>query len=181
MPADAADTAADKMILMGRIGAAHGLKGEVRILSFTEDPEALAAYSPLSTHKPAQTISIKKVRTSKNMLVAVLDGVTDRNAAEALNGTELFVPRDRIATGTDEDEFLQADLIGLPTFLTNGTAHGKILAVANYGADDVLEVRTSSGGIEVLPFTRAVVPEVDITNGRVIVVPPDEVIVEGGE
>lgn len=173
-----ADTATDKLVLMGRIGAAHGLKGEVRLQSFTEDPEAIAAYSPLLS-KSGSTLTIKKVRPQKNMLVAVIEGVSDRNAAERLNGTELFVPRDHLADENDEDEFFQTDLIGLQTRLADGTRHGEILAVANYGADDVLEVRLAdTNRIEVLPFTRAVVPEVHIAEGYALVVPPDEVIGE---
>lgn len=173
-----ADTATDKLVLMGRIGAAHGLRGEVRLQSFTEGPEAIASYSPLLTKSGAE-LTLKKVRPQKHMLVAVIAGVTNRTEAEKLNGTELFVPRDKLADETDEDEFFQTDLIGLETRLADGTCHGKILAVANYGADDVLEVRLAeTNRIEVLPFTRAVVPEVKIAEGYVTVAPPEEVIGE---
>lgn len=168
----------DKLILMGRIGAAHGLKGQVRLQSFTEDPESIVKYKPLLTKKPDVSFTIKKARLQKTMLIVSLDGVTDRTAAEALNGTELFIPREHLSEGIEEDEFLQADLIGLKTVWSDGSAHGEIISVANYGAGDVLEVRTLNGEISFLPFTMAVVPEVNIAAGTVTIVPPDEVVGE---
>lgn len=177
-----ADNATDKLILMGRIGAAHGLKGQVRLQSYTEDPLDIASYKPLLTQKPDVNFIIKKARMQKTMLIVTLEGVTDRSAAEALNGIELFVPRERLDEGgdedEDEDEFLQADLIGLKTVWADGSDHGEIVSVANYGAGDVLEVRTSDGEISFLPFTMAVVPEVNIAAGTVTIAPPDEVLGE---
>lgn len=173
-----AEQAKSKLILMGRIGAAHGLKGQVRLQSFTEDPEAIARYKPLLTKYPDVSFTIKKARLQKTMLIVTLEGITDRAAAEALNGTELFVPRERLSEGIEDDEFLQADLIGLKTVWADGSDHGEIISVANYGAGDVLEVRTSDGEISFLPFTLAVVPEVDIAAGTVTIAPPDEVLGE---
>lgn len=173
-----ADQAGNKFILMGRIGAAHGLKGQVRLQSFTEDPEAIVKYKPLLTKNSDISYTIKKARLQKSMLIVTLEGVTDRTAAEALNGTELFVPRERLSEGVEDDEFLQADLIGLKTVWADGSDHGEIISVANYGAGDVLEVRTSDGEISFLPFTLAVVPEVNIAAGTVTIAPPDEVLGE---
>lgn len=170
--------AKDKLILVGRIGAAHGLKGQVRLQSYTDAPLDIASYGTLLTKKPDFSLTIAKARVQKNMLIVSLEGVTDRNAAEALNGTELFVPRERLFENVEEDEFLQADLIGLKTVWSDGSDHGEIISVANYGAGDVLEVRTSDGETSFLPFTMAVFPKVDIASGTVTIVPPDEVLGE---
>src|SRR5688500_6123917 len=122
---------------MGRIGAAHGIKGEVRIQSFTEDPLALVSYGPLSTDKPGLTIKL---------LVARLEGVNDRNAAEKLNGVELYVDRALLPETDDEDDFYHADLIGLKARLADGSEIGEVMAVPNFGAGDLLEIRDPRSG-----------------------------------
>src|SRR5690349_20084768 len=106
-------SASPKRLLMGRIGAAHGIKGEVRIPSFTEEPLALLDYGPLATNKPGLMIEIETARATTNVLVARIKGVTDRNAAEKLNGVELYVDRHVLPATDDEDDFYHADLIGL--------------------------------------------------------------------
>jgi 16S rRNA processing protein RimM len=160
-------------ILMGRIGAAHGIKGEVRITSFTEDPLALANYNPLETDRPDLTVSIEKARLSKTVLIASLKGIADRNAVEALNGVSLYVSRDRLPPEEDEDDFYQSDLIGLEARLEDGSVLGKVVAIDNFGADDLLDIkRTDTGKSVYLPFTRAVVPEVMIAQGYLVAVPP---------
>ncbi len=163
------------MILMGRIGAAHGIKGEVRIQSFTEDPMALVDYGPLATDKPGLTITILSARTTTNVLVARLAGVNDRTAAERLNGVELFVPRALLPETDDEDDFYHADLIGLAARLADGTEIGVVAAVPNFGADDLLEIRDPrSGDTYLYPFSRAVVPEIRIADGYLVIAPPIE-------
>jgi len=163
------------MILMGRIGAAHGVRGEVRIQSFTEDPMALVDYGPLATNRPGLTVTILSARTTTNVLVARLDGVNDRNAAEKLNGVELFVDRSLLPDPADDDDFYHADLIGLAARLADGSEIGKVTAVPNYGAGDLLEIRDPRGGDTYLyPFTKAVVPEVRIAEGYLIIDPPVE-------
>lgn len=162
-----------RKILMGRIGAAHGIKGEVRITSFTEDPLALASYGPLETDRPGLAITIAKARLAKTVLIASLQGVTDRNAAERLNGVSLYVDRDRLAA-TEDDEFYHADLIGLAVHEPDGSVLGTITAVTNFGADDLLDVKLAQGGKSVfVPFTRAVVPEVRVAQGHVVAVLPE--------
>ncbi|MBK8084474.1 MAG: ribosome maturation factor RimM [Devosia sp.] len=164
----------DRQILVGRIGAAHGIKGEVRIQSFTEDPLALASYGPLSTNRPGLTIVILAARTNTNVLVARLAGVSDRTAAERLNGLELYVARS-VLPPPDEDDFYHADLIGLKARLADGTEIGEVLAVPNYGAGDLIEVRDPhSGDTYLYPFSRAVVPEIRIAEGYLTIVPPIE-------
>lgn len=167
------------LVLMGRIGAAHGIRGEVRIQSFTENPVKIAKYSPLRTNRPDLTINIKSARPSKNVIVARLEGINDRNEAEKLNGVQLFVPRDQLPKVDDEDDFYLTDLIGLEARLEDGSVLGKVLAVPNFGADDLIEVGKNAHGSILYPFTKAIVPQIDIANGYLVIVPPDEIIVEG--
>lgn len=158
---------------MGRIGAAHGIKGEVRIQSFTEDPLAIAGYGPLATNRPGLTVSIASARGTTNMLVARLEGVNDRNAAEGLNGVELYVDREILPEPEDEDDFYHADLVGLRAQLADGTVMGEVTGIANYGAGDILEVRALKGSDSYLfPFTRQVVPDIRIRDGYLVIDPP---------
>jgi 16S rRNA processing protein RimM len=162
-----------KKLLMGRIGAAHGIKGEVRIQSFTEEPLALADYGPLSTNKPGLVIEIEAARATTNVLVARLKGVADRTAAEKLNGVELYVDRDKLPPTEEEDDFYHADLIGLDVRLNDGSVLGQVTAIPNFGAGDLLEVRDARTGDTFLyPFTKAVVPEVHIAEGYLIIEVP---------
>jgi 16S rRNA processing protein RimM len=167
-----ADSSSRKL-LMGRIGAAHGIKGEVRIQSFTEEPLALADYGPLSTNKPGLVIEIENARATTNVLVARLKGVTDRTQAEKLNGVELYVDRDKLPPPDEEDDYYHADLIGLEARLNDGSVLGKVTAIPNFGAGDLLEVRDErSGDTFLYPFTKAVVPEVKIADGYLIIEVP---------
>ncbi len=167
--------AGDNKLLMGRIGAAHGIKGEVRIQSFTEDPLALASYGPLSTNKAGLTIKILAARTTTNVLVARLEGINDRNAAEKLNGVELYVDRALLPDPDDDDDFYHADLIGLKARLADGSEIGEVMAVPNFGAGDLLEIRDPrSGDTYLYPFSKAVVPEVRIAEGYLMIDPPIE-------
>src|SRR5690349_19919220 len=129
-----------KRLLMGRIGAAHGIKGEVRISSFTGEPLALLDYGPFTTNRPGVTIEIETARATTNVLVARIKGVRDRNAAETLNGIELYVERDRLPPPGEDDDFYHADLIGLDARLGDGTVLGKVSAIPNFGAGDLIEV-----------------------------------------
>ncbi len=162
-------------LLMGRIGAAHGIKGEVRIQSFTEDPLALVSYGPLTTSKPGLIIKILTARTTTNVLVARIEGVNDRSAAERLNGVELYVDRALLPPPEDDDDFYHADLIGLRARLADGTEIGEVSAVPNFGAGDLIEVKDKrSGDTFLYPFTRTVVPEVKIAEGYILIEPPVE-------
>lgn len=160
-------------ILMGKIGAAHGIKGEVRITTFTGEPEAIASYGPLDTDRAGLTITIEAARLNKNVLVARVKGVGDRNAAELLNGVSLFVDRSRLPDPDDEDDFYHADLIGLDARLDTGVSIGEVSALLNYGAGDLLEVRDPRSGDSFLyPFTKAVVPTIRIADGFLVIAPP---------
>jgi 16S rRNA processing protein RimM len=165
--------ASPKQLLMGRIGAAHGIGGEVRIQSFTEEPLALASYGPLATNRPGLVIEIEKARATTNVLVARLKGIKDRTAAEKLNGVELYVDRDRLPPAEDDDDFYHADLIGLEARLSDGTVVGKVTAIPNFGASDLLEVRDErSGDTYLYPFTKAVVPTVRVAEGYLVIETP---------
>ncbi|KQN73698.1 MULTISPECIES: ribosome maturation factor RimM [unclassified Devosia] len=163
----------EKTILMGKIGAAHGIKGEVRIATFTGDPEAIASYGPLDTDRPGLTVTIETARLSKTVLIARLKGVRDRTEAEKLNGVSLFIDRDRLPEPDDEDDFYHADLIDLDARLESGVSIGAVSALLNYGAGDLIEVTDPrSGDTFLYPFTKAVVPTINIAAGFLIISPP---------
>lgn len=158
-----------KRICVARIGAAHGIRGEVRLFSFTADPSAVADYGPLTT-ADGRTFAIAAMRPAKDCFVARFEGVTDRNAAERLRNTELYVPRDRLPADTDDGEFYHADLIGLAIVDRDGGPLGSVVDVHNFGAGDILEVKLDARRNTVmLPFNATVVPAIDIDAGRVTV------------
>ncbi len=159
-------------VLLGRIAGAHGIRGDVLIKTFTAAPELIGAYGPLADKSGARTFEIQSVRVTAKGVVARLKGVADRNAAEALKGIELYVERERLPAA-DEGEFYHADLIGLAAVDGEGRPVGEIVAVHNFGAGDLIEVRLAgSGKTELVPFTDDAVPEVDIAARRAVVVIP---------
>lgn len=160
-------------ILMGKIGAAHGIKGEVRITPFTEFAEDIAAYGALATDRSGLTVTITDLRVQKNVVIARIEGVGDRNAAEKLNGVSLYVDRDVLPETEDEDEFYHTDLIGLEARREDGTVIGTVSALPNFGAGDLIEVRDPrSGDTFLYPFTKAVVPDINLDDGYVTIVVP---------
>jgi 16S rRNA processing protein RimM len=159
---------------VAQIGAAHGLKGEVRLWSFTQEPSAVARYGALETEDGARRIEISKLRAAKDHFVARLRGVDDRNAAEALRNTKLFVERDRLPDTEDDDTFYHADLIGLAAVTRDGETIGEVIAVQNFGAGDIIEIRRADNSVVMYPFSETVVPQIDIEAGRMIIVPPTE-------
>jgi 16S rRNA processing protein RimM len=168
-------------VLVGRLGAAHGVKGEIRLKSFTQDPAAIGDYPALTDAAGTRSFRIEALRHIKDdMCVVRLAGVRDRNAAEALTNLDLYVSRADLPP-PDEDEFYYADLIGLRAELADGTPFGTVLRVMNYGGGDILEIAPASGETILLPFTKAAVPRVDLAGGRVIVDPPEEIEIPGEE
>ncbi|UGV24336.1 ribosome maturation factor RimM [Rhodopseudomonas boonkerdii] len=161
-------------ICVARIGAPHGVRGQVRLWTFTEDPYAVLDYGPLATKDGKRTIEIDNVREAKGHLVATLKGVTDRDAAARLNGVELFVARDALPD-TEDGEYYHADLIGLAAETAAGEAIGRVVAMHDFGAGDIIEIAPPSGPTLMLPFTDAVVPTVDIAGGKVVIEMPGEI------
>ena len=163
------------LLLMGRFGAPHGVRGEIRLQSFTGDPLAIADYGALSDKSGARTFTLTAVRPQgKDMLVARVAGVTDRTAAEALTGLELFLSREKLPPA-EEDEFYVVDLVGLRAETEAGLEIGRVVALRNFGAGDILEIAPASGGDTLMyPFTKAVAPIIDLAGGRIVVEPPME-------
>lgn len=161
-------------VLLAVVLGAHGLKGEVRVKTFTAEPEKLGAYGPLHA-KDGRPFTVEALRPGKDgEAVAAFAEVRDRNAAEALKGAELFVKRGALPAA-EEGEYYHADLLGLDVDDGQGRRIGRVLSVHNYGAGDVLVIMTDTGDEILIAFTRDNVPEVDIKAGRVVVAVPQEV------
>ena len=165
------------LILVGIFGAAHGVRGELRLKSYTGDPLAIANYPRLTDESGKQTFKILSARPVKDdILVVRVDGIADRTVAEKLTNTSIYMARADLPPA-DEEEFYHADLLGLRVETRDGTLIGTIANVLNFGAGDILDVRPELGDNLLLPFTKKVIPVVEIANKRVIVDMPDEVIV----
>jgi 16S rRNA processing protein RimM len=159
-------------ICLGQIGAPHGVRGEVRLHSFTADPAAIATYGPLES-EDGRVFEIESLRPAKDHFVATFAGVADRNGAELLVNIKLYVPRDRLPEPEAPNEFYHADLIGLAVINRDGQKRGTVIAVHNFGAGDLIEVQPDAGGkTELLPFDAVNVPTVDLDAGRIVVDPP---------
>jgi 16S rRNA processing protein RimM len=156
-------------ICLGQIGAAHGVRGEVRLHSFTAEPQAIAGYGSLESDD-GRIFEIESLRPAKNHLVARLAGITSRSAAEQLTNIKLYVPRERLPAPVEADEFYHADLIGLAVVDRAGEKLGTVVAIHNFGAGDLIEVRQAEGEpTQLLPFDEATVPEIDLAAGRLVV------------
>lgn len=157
-------------VCLGAIVGVHGIKGEVKVKSFTEIVEDIDQYGPVEDKPGSRKFNIKVTGYSKGILRVKIKGVDDRNASESLIGTELYVSRD-VLPELEEDEFYHADLIGLDVkLLSSGEIIGKVSGVYNFGAGDVLEIKLkASGKLEIIPFTKAYVPDVKIKEGYIIV------------
>ena len=168
-------------VLLGVVAAPHGVRGLVRIRSFTDDPMAIASYGELSDETGKKEYRVEALSTARGAVLARIEGVADRNAAEAIRGLRLFVERERLPV-TGEREWYEADLIGLPAVGTDGRDWGKVMAFHDFGAGRTMEVSggTASRQSVMLPFTDEAVPEVDIEGGKVVVDPPAGLLV-GGE
>src|SRR3979409_2604315 len=161
-------------ICVARIGAPHGVRGAVKLWTFTEDPLAMKAYGPLVTKDGARQFEVTHAREAKGHLVAALKGIATREEAERLNGVELYIARDKLPA-TDENEYYHADLIGLAAVNAANEPLGRDIAIHNCGAGDIIEIAPAHGATMLLPFTNAVVPSVDLAAGRVVIELPDEI------
>jgi 16S rRNA processing protein RimM len=161
-------------ICIARIGAPHGVRGAVKLWTFTEDPLAVKRYGLLATKDGARQFEVTHAREAKGHLVATLKGVATREDAERLNGIELYIAREKLPA-TDRDEYYHADLIGLAAVTAASEPIGRVIAIHNFGAGDIIEIAPPHGATMLLPFTNAVVPSVDLAGGRVVIELPSEV------
>jgi 16S rRNA processing protein RimM len=160
-------------ICVARIGAAHGVRGAVKLWTFTEDPLGVQSYGPLTTKDGSRQFEIANAREAKDHLVATFKGIATREDAEKLNGIELYVAREKLPA-TDDDEYYHADLIGLAAVNAANEPLGRVIAIHNFGAGDIIEIAPPQGATMLLPFTNAVVPTVDLAGGRVVIELPQE-------
>jgi 16S rRNA processing protein RimM len=168
-----------RRVCVGAFAGAHGVRGAVRLKSFTTIPEDIASYGSLEDEAGTRRFRIRVTGEAKGTLIARIDGIADRDAAQALKGIRLYVDRDSLPE-PEEDEFYHADLVGLEVELPDGTPFGKVRGVADHGAGDVIEISRPGAPAVLTPFTRAAVPVVDIAGGRIVFDPPEEVDGEDG-
>jgi len=165
---------------MAQIGAPHGLRGDVRVRSFGEDPLALGDFKQLYSESGA-VFRITSLRTAKgDMLIARFKGVADRSAAEALSGMKLYVERNQLPDPA-EDEFYQTDLVGCTAVDETGETVGEVLAVMNFGAGDLLDIQVPDGESILVPFTESFIPRVDIANRQVVVSSLQDLLADDAE
>ncbi len=165
-----AATQDDKLVVLGVITAPHGIRGAVKIKSYTEVPDSIGDYDSLTDPASGRSYRIRIIGQSKGLLMAEIDGATSRNDAEALRRVELAVPRSLLPAHDDADAFFITDLIGLPVTLEDGSNYGTVKDVHNFGAGDILEIATG-GTTEMVLFTKASFP--DITQERLMFIPPE--------
>ena len=159
-----------KMLCVGIVTGPHGIRGGVRVKSFTADPADLDAYGPVSDETGSRRFAVRVTGMIKGVVLAELDGVKDRNAAEALKGLHLYVDRDQLPPA-EEEEFYHADLLGLAARLEDGTELGKVTGLYEFGAGESVEITNAKGQVIMVPFTKAAVPVVDLVQGLTIVPP----------
>lgn len=165
-------------ICVARIGAPHGVRGAVKLWTFTQEPLAVMRYGPLATKDGARTFEIADAREARDHLVARLKGIATREDAQRVNGVELYVPREKLPP-PDDGEYYHADLIGLAAVSVAGEPIGRVTAIHNFGAGDIIEIAPPDGPTLLLPFTDAVVPSVDLNAGHVVIEMPQEIEGDG--
>lgn len=161
----------ERRVCVGVIAGAHGVRGDVRVKSFTEDPRDLASYGPVTDISGRRSFGLNILGATRGLLRVHIRGIDDRNSAAALSGTELYIERGDLPEA-GEDEFYHADLIGLRAEAEDGEELGTVKALYDFGGGEMIEIVRPDGRGVVLPFTRAVVPVVDIAGGRIVVRPP---------
>jgi 16S rRNA processing protein RimM len=160
-----------KKLCVGVVTGPHGIRGAVRLKSFTADPADIGAYGPLSDEAGLRRFTVRVTGAVKGAIIAELSGVGDRNAAEGLKGLQLFVDRDQLPPA-EEEEFYHADLIGLRAELVDGKPLGTVSALHDFGAGQSLEITTGGRETIMVPFTRAAVPVIELAGGRLVIDPP---------
>jgi 16S rRNA processing protein RimM len=162
---------ASERVCLGVVTGPHGVRGAVRIKCFTEEPEGIVRYGPLTDETGGRRFELHLIGTAKGVVIARLSGVEDRNQAEALRGLQLHLPRAALPQ-TDAEEYYHADLIGLDAVLRDGTPVGRVRAIHDFGAGDTLELARPGMPPVLVPFTRVVVPSVELAAGRLVLDPP---------
>lgn len=178
-----ASSSSSSKVCIGQFAGSHGVRGLVKLRSFTDDPAAIAGYGPLSDEHGQRRFRVTLNGQVKELWLARVEGISTREQAQALAGVRLYVDRSALPEPEDEDEFYHADLIGLPAETADGARFGVVKAIYDFGAGDMLEIQRPDGKLELLPFSRACVPVVDVKGGRVVVEPPAvvEVRPDGGD
>jgi 16S rRNA processing protein RimM len=166
----------DRLVLVGVFGSAQGVRGEIRVKSFTGESAALAAYGPLTDADGSRAFAFERLRTLRDdMLVAKVKGIESREAAAALTGVQIFARRGQLPPA-GVDEFYYDDLLGLIAVASDGERIGRVTALSNYGAGDILEIAPEGGGEALLlPFTKAVAPAIDFAAGTIVIETPQEI------
>jgi 16S rRNA processing protein RimM len=159
-------------VCIAKIGAAHGVRGEVRLFAYTEDPLAIRAYGELEDESGTRRFRIVSLRPAKDHLIAQIEGVGDRNEAASLTHLELYVPRARLPRQKEAGTFYHADLVGLSVETKDGEKLGEVIGVQNFGAGDLLEIKPTQGANVLIPFIDQYVPAVDVGGGKIIADPP---------
>ncbi len=165
----------EQRVCVGIVTGAHGVRGAVRLKSFTAEPADVARYGPLEDEGGEHRYKLRVTGTAKGVVIATFAGIGDRDQAEALRGLRLYLPRAALPP-PGEEEYYHADLLGLTAALADGSVVGKVSAVHDFGAGDMLEIARPQGPPMMVPFTRAVVPIVDLAAGRLVIDPPPGLI-----
>ena len=160
----------ERLVCVAAVAAAHGVRGALKLKTFTEDPDNVGAYGPLLDETGRELFAVRVIAPAKGGVVVAAEGISDRDAAEALRGLRLFVPRARLPEPED-DSFYYEDLLGLVVEDPDGRAIGRVVAVHDFGAGEVLEYRDEAGRDGMVPFTTTLVPEVDLAAGRLVLAP----------
>lgn len=167
-------TRPDEKLCLGVITGAHGIRGAVKVKSFTQDPVELTNYGALSDTNGNQVYDLSIIGQAKGLLIVKIAGITNRNQAEDLKGTELFIQRETLPEA-ENGEFYHADLVGLKALDQDGDLYGIVKALFDFGAGDILEIQRYDGKSVMYPFTLAVVPDININEGFLTIIPPAEV------
>lgn len=171
MATPSSSSSSAKRLCVGIVAGPHGIRGGVRVKSFTADPADLDAYGPVSDETGTRRFAVRVTGMVKGVVLAELEGVDDRNAAEALKGLHLYVDRDQLPPA-EEEEFYHADLLGLSARLEDGTELGRVTGLYDFGAGDSVEITNPKGQVVMVPFTKAAVPAIDLAQGMLTIVPP---------
>jgi 16S rRNA processing protein RimM len=169
----------NRLVCVAAVAAAHGVRGALKLKCFTEDPADVGAYGPLLDEAGRELFTVRVLAPAKGGVIVAAEGITDRDAAEALRGIRLYIPRERLPEPED-DTFYYEDLVGLVVQDTRGRALGRVIAVHDFGAGEVIEFKGAEGKGGMVPFTMALVPEVDLAHGRLVVAPEALEIPEEG-